>query len=237
MEFLLEDDGVGLLICLEQSLDGDVHGASVLIGLHGEVEDGVVDGAVHPAADAGVGLGPQRVSRTGGRCAVDVTEQLVLATEGGEEGLPLGVVRSLEAEHDGDVLLDVDGSVRGVEQRRDGISHSTAGSRAENAGRSGGRGRRRQHDHRRLVLIKWSGGAGGARQPGRPNYRAAEVAACGYRVRRDEGRAAACSARRGPSGCLQCAAKEAARLTEAAARLGLRGSPGWQRCEWTRAAA
>ena len=159
-ELLLEDDGVGLLIRLEQSLDGDVQGASVLIGLHGEVEDGVVDGAVHPAADAGVRLGPQRVSRTGGRCAVDVTEQPVLAAESGEEGLPLGVVWSLEAERDWDMLLDVDGNIRGVEQRRNGISHSTASSRAENARRSGGRGRRHRHGQRRLVLIEWSRGAG-----------------------------------------------------------------------------
>ena len=98
VELLLEDDGAGLLIRLEQNLDGDVQGASVLIGLHGKVKDGVVDEAVHLATDAGVRLGPQRVSRTGGHCAINVTEQPVLAAEGSDEGRPLEVVRSLEAE-------------------------------------------------------------------------------------------------------------------------------------------
>jgi len=97
----------------------------------------------------------------GGRCAVDATEQPLLATEGGEEGLPLGVVRLLEAKRDGDMLLDVDGSVCGVELRCDNIRHSTVGSRAGNAERSGGRGRRRRHDHQCLVLIEWSRGRRG----------------------------------------------------------------------------
>jgi hypothetical protein len=65
--------------------------------LHGEVEDGVVNGVVHPAADASVGLRPRRVSRARCHCAVNVAEQSVLAAERGEEGVPLGEVGALEA--------------------------------------------------------------------------------------------------------------------------------------------
>ena len=63
VELLPEDDGARLLVRLEQGLDGDVEGARILIGLHGEVEDCVVDGAVHLAADAGVGLRPRGINR------------------------------------------------------------------------------------------------------------------------------------------------------------------------------
>jgi hypothetical protein len=58
VELQLEDDGARLLVRLEQCFDGDVQRAGVLSRLHGEVEDGVVDGAIHPAADASVGLRP-----------------------------------------------------------------------------------------------------------------------------------------------------------------------------------
>jgi hypothetical protein len=46
-----------------------------------------------------------------------VAEQPVLAAEGGEEGLPLGVVGALEAEIDRHVLLHVDGGVGEEEDR------------------------------------------------------------------------------------------------------------------------
>ncbi|KAG8052569.1 hypothetical protein GUJ93_ZPchr0001g33171 [Zizania palustris] len=105
------DDSAGFLVRLEQILDGDVQGACVLVRLHSEIEDGVVDGAIHPAANAGIGLRPRGVSR-----ARDVAEQPVLGAEGGEECLPLGVVGALEAEDDRSVLLHIDGGV-GSEDR------------------------------------------------------------------------------------------------------------------------
>jgi hypothetical protein len=128
VELLLENDGAGFLVRLEQGLDGDIECAGVLIGLHGEVEDGVFDGIVHPAANASVGLRPRGVSRTGVSSAVDVAEQAILATEGGEEGLPLGVVGTLEAEIDRDMLLHVDRGVGGEEHWSDAIAESAAGS-------------------------------------------------------------------------------------------------------------
>jgi hypothetical protein len=61
-----------LLVRLEQRLDGNVQRAGVLVWLHGEVEDDVIDGTVHPATDAGVRLGPGGISRARGLRAVDV---------------------------------------------------------------------------------------------------------------------------------------------------------------------
>ena len=164
VELLLEDDGAGLLVRLEQRLDGDVQCAGILIGLHGEVEDRVFNGAVHPAANAGVGLRPRGVSRARGRRAVDVAEQSVLAAEGGEEGLPLGVVGTLKAEVDRDVLLHVDGGISREEGWSNAVPKGAGGSGAQDAGR--GRGSR---GGRHGTVNRTGGGgflAGAARLPG-----------------------------------------------------------------------
>ena len=84
-----------------------------------------------------VGLGPRRVSRRSILCAVDVSEQSVLPTNSGEEGLPLGVIGTLETEDDQDVLLDVDNSVGGIEGGCEGVHHRTRHGREEGAGRGG----------------------------------------------------------------------------------------------------
>jgi hypothetical protein len=127
VELLLEDDSARLLVCLEQGLNGDVQGAGVLIGLHGEVENDVVGGVVHPPANTRVRLRPRWILRARNHRAVDVAEQLVLAAEGGEESLPLGVVGALEAEVDRHVLLHVDGGVGGEEDRSEPVGVSGFG--------------------------------------------------------------------------------------------------------------
>ena len=124
--------------------------------------------------------------------AVDVAEQSVLAAEGGEEGLPLGVVGTLEAEVDRDVLLHVDGGVGGEEDWSDAISKGAGGSGAQNAGR--GRGRRggrhgaARSDERRR---RWRGGAASWRREGHGLVVAAA------RPRRRHGEARAAGAARG----------------------------------------
>ena len=169
VEFLAEDDGARFLVSLEQSLDGDVEGAGVVVGVfHGEVEERIIDGAVHPAANAGIRLRPCWVSRMRGQRAVDVAKEPVLGAEGGEERLPLIIVGALEAEDDRHVLLDVDGSVGSEERRSEGARHGAAGgrrgggagragvggqSRHDNAGRRG-LARRRDLDRRRS-LVRW----------------------------------------------------------------------------------
>ena len=180
-----------LLVLLEQGLDGDEQDTRILIRFHGEVENLIIDGAVHPATDAGIRLRPRGVSRAHILRAIDVTEQPVLGAESGEERLPLGEVGALEAEGDRDVLLHVDGGVSDVEGRSDSVPQR-ASYLGTNGARDGGRSRRRsQHDDRGLettALVRraaWSGdlgggGLGGAR-PGlrQPRGAAAWAAAWG----------------------------------------------------------
>jgi hypothetical protein len=45
---------------------------SLVVAIHGEVEDGVIDGAEYPTTDTIVCLIPLRVSGIGSACAVDV---------------------------------------------------------------------------------------------------------------------------------------------------------------------
>jgi hypothetical protein len=130
VELLLEDDGARLLVCLEQPLNGDVQRARVLIGLHGEVEDGVFGGVVHPASNTIIRLRPQGVVGTRSHRAIDVALQTVLPAQSGEEGLPLGEVGARQAQLDRDVLLDVDGGVGGEEAGGDSIAESAGGAGA-----------------------------------------------------------------------------------------------------------
>jgi hypothetical protein len=54
---LAEEDSLGLLVGAEEPLDGEPeHSGSWLLILHGELKNGVVDGAKHPGADATVSL-------------------------------------------------------------------------------------------------------------------------------------------------------------------------------------
>ena len=120
MEFLAKYDGARFLVSLEQGLDGDVEGAGVVVGVvNGEVKDRIIDRAMHPATNAGIGLRPCRICRTCGQRAVGVAKEPVLGAEGGEERPPLVEVGALEAEDDRHMLLDVDGGVGGEERRRE----------------------------------------------------------------------------------------------------------------------
>ena len=144
VEFLPKNDSARLFVRLEQGLDGDEQ-----IRFHGEVENLIIDGAIHPATDAGIRLRPRGVSRARVLRAIDVTEQPVLGAESGEESLPLGEVGALEAEGDRDVLLHVDG-VGDVEGRSDSVPQR-ASCLGTNDARDGGRSRQRsQHDDRGL---------------------------------------------------------------------------------------
>ena len=66
---MIQEDGVRSFVCLEHPADGRPKSARRLrvVG-HGEVEDGVRDGAVHPSADAEISLCPGLVggARGGG---------------------------------------------------------------------------------------------------------------------------------------------------------------------------
>jgi hypothetical protein len=62
------------------ALNGRPQLAGGLVGLHGEVEDGGVNGAVQLAANAGVHLPPCVGGRVRRRGAVDVGEKVELPT-------------------------------------------------------------------------------------------------------------------------------------------------------------
>jgi len=94
--------------------------------VHGEVEDRIIDEAIHPATNAGIGLRPCRISRTCGQRDLDVAKEPVIGVEGGEEHLPLVKAGALKAEDDRHMLLDVDSNVGGEERRSEGVCHGTA---------------------------------------------------------------------------------------------------------------
>jgi hypothetical protein len=59
VELVIQEDGAWSFVRLEHLADGRPKGTHRLLVVgHGEVEDGVGDGAVHPSADVEVSLQP-----------------------------------------------------------------------------------------------------------------------------------------------------------------------------------
>jgi hypothetical protein len=82
VELVIEEDGSGLLVGAEDVLDGDPKSMGrLVVVVHGEVEDGVVDGAEDPTLDAAVCLVPIRVGGIGGECAIDVRLEAKFAAQ------------------------------------------------------------------------------------------------------------------------------------------------------------
>ena len=134
---------------------------------------------------------PRGVSRACFLRVVDVAEQPVLAIEGGEERLSLGVVGTLEAEGDRNMLLHVDGCIGSKEGRGDAVSHGAGCGRPEGTG--GSRGLRRFRHDGLARLIARSRGMGRRRcdEVGRLG----EAAAWAVRQNRADGLVAAWAAR------------------------------------------
>ena len=78
-------DGAGSIVRLEVIFDGAPKLARRLVWRHGEVEDGLGDGAVQQCADAAVVLDPNRINWVG-RSPINVLEQPELATHGNWQG-------------------------------------------------------------------------------------------------------------------------------------------------------
>ena len=73
VKFVEEEDGARLPVGAEDPLNGHPQITGGWIGtVHGEVEDGVVDGAGDPAPDAALRGIPLRIIRTRGSRAIDV---------------------------------------------------------------------------------------------------------------------------------------------------------------------
>jgi hypothetical protein len=111
---VIQEDGAGSFVCLEHLADGLPKGARRLGAVgHGEVEDGVGGGDVHPSADAEVSVCPCRI---GGARGGEVMQQPKFPTRGLKRRRPLGVVGGFQLQGHGDVELDVDGG-KGAEDR------------------------------------------------------------------------------------------------------------------------
>ena len=104
-----------------------------VICFHREVEDGVGDGSIHPAANAAVCLVPSVGAWLKGRSPIDVAKETELAAHGLEGGAPLGVVGGSKLKLHGDVRLDSDGVVGlchgDVVQISSGVGGVVAGDR------------------------------------------------------------------------------------------------------------
>jgi hypothetical protein len=96
-------------------------GSRRIRAVHGEVENGVVDGAGDPAPDAALRGIPLRIIRLRRNGAVDVRAKAELAAQRFEEECPLRIV-GLEIQRDRNVSFDVD---RGI-----GMSHDRGKERS-----------------------------------------------------------------------------------------------------------
>jgi hypothetical protein len=110
------------LVGAEQTFDGDPKVAGgLVVTVDGEAEDGVVDGAEDPAANAAVRLIPDRVLRAWGSRAVDVVAKEELATHRFEEGCPPGVVGGLHLQLGRYMRLNRNRGIRGHHELLDGV--------------------------------------------------------------------------------------------------------------------
>ena len=109
---MAEEDRPGLPLGAEEALNGEpeVLGGLVVVG-HGEVEDGVVDEAKEPGADAAVRLIPGRILGARWHRAIDVRPEAELAAQRLEVGHPSGVGSGLHRQHHGNMGLDVDSGI------------------------------------------------------------------------------------------------------------------------------
>ena len=154
VKFVEEEDGAWLLVGVEDPFNGHPQITSGGIGtVHGEVEDGVVDGAGDLAPDAALRGIPLRIIRSRGSRAVDVRAKAELAAQRLEEERPLGVV-GLKVQRNRDVRLDTDCGVvvshdrcssAGAHGRHGGSACRGQGAGTGGRGGGGGEGGRRVH--------------------------------------------------------------------------------------------
>jgi hypothetical protein len=97
MKLVVEVDRARLLIVVEEIEDGGVKGTSrLIIGTHGEGEDGVFDRVVEPALDGVVGLRPHQIRGTCRDVWIKVGKKSELPHHGPKEGAPAGEIRAGE---------------------------------------------------------------------------------------------------------------------------------------------
>jgi hypothetical protein len=108
-ELGLEVDSSVQLVVSELILDRVPDGERRCLGSTHDRPNVLGNGVVEPAQDALVHHDPLRIATVGGgRRRSEVGAEPELADEGVEEASPLGVVRLVEVEFDGDVSPDID---------------------------------------------------------------------------------------------------------------------------------
>jgi hypothetical protein len=126
---------VRLLVVVEEIGDGGVKGTGrLIVGTHGEGEDGVVE----PALDGVVGLRPHRIRGACWYVWIKVGKKSELPYHGPEEGAPTGEIRAGEFQGDRHMGFDVDGGER-VEDDWSNVGGELAGGESA-AGCRGNRG-------------------------------------------------------------------------------------------------
>lgn len=112
VEVVAEEDGLGLLVGANEALNGEPKcPGSGIVGVHGKVDNRVVDKNEDPGVNTTVRLIPIRIVRVRRCCDVDVWSEARLTAQGLEEERPLGVVGTRHRQGDRDMRPDGDGGV------------------------------------------------------------------------------------------------------------------------------
>jgi hypothetical protein len=109
MKLIAKVDCTRLPVVIGEVRDHGVEGAcGLIVVVHGEGEDRVIDRGVEPAFDGVVGLFPHRIGGMHSNSRVEEGEEPKLPDHGLEEGVPAGEVWPVELEGDRHVGLGVD---------------------------------------------------------------------------------------------------------------------------------
>jgi hypothetical protein len=139
MKLIAKVDHARLRVVVEEVKDHGIEGAGgLIIVVHGEGEDKIVNRGVEVALDGVVGLFPHEIGGTRQNNRVEEGYEPKLPDHGLEEGGPLGEVRPVKFEGDRHVRLDVD-RAEGIEDGRSDIGDEHVGGGRIGEGRRRGR--------------------------------------------------------------------------------------------------
>ena len=104
-ELRLEVDGAGELVVEEEVLDECVRLVRCLVFRHDDIQHVLANGVIQPRADDEVLAAPLWRAISSRSSGSYMADEVVLAQENGDQHAPLGKVRRLEVEDDGDMGL------------------------------------------------------------------------------------------------------------------------------------
>jgi hypothetical protein len=163
VKLIAKGDCTHLLVVVEEVRDHDVEGTSgLIIVVHGEGKDGVIDRGLKPDLDGVVGLCPHGIRGMHQNHQVEEGKEPKLPDHGLEESAPAGEVWPVQIEGDQHMCLDVD-RAEGVDDGRGNdvgdesaggecARESHRGARCVGGGHGGGSARVLQRKRWRLGL-------------------------------------------------------------------------------------